>query len=524
MERPSNSTASSARPAPWTDVYALALVLVEVVTGRAALDGGDTTQLYIASTDPTSRPTLRGSGVAVTDAVEDVVKRALAVDPRERYMRAGVFWDALVAAMPEGSVRRESAPTKPIRAASKPEIPAGWNALPTGEYIAQDGDLPPQSMGSITSDAKRPSPDVSAAAMAPTALASSPPGAPRRAEPKAASQTTTGAVSVASTAIAVETANASASQNGLKSSSEPIPSRSSKAPWIAGALLLAGGGAAFLLIGTKPVPPPPPPIVSVAPVVSSSPPAPAVQEGPPMVRIPAGSFSMGSDDGGKTERPIHKVTISHAFDLDRTEVTAAEYERCVDAGKCSPSSIHGPKVDDDEIAKFLPLCTALDPAKKHHPINCIDQAQGAAFCKFVGKRLPTEAEWEYAARGTDGRQYPWGNEAPACGKAIVSRAPTEACARPHSTAEVATTDGKSPFGALDMAGNVWEWVADGWDPNQYAKGTQTDPSVPEAADNGVLRGGSWDFAGTAAKSTFRLAFHRAQASVSTGVRCAKTAE
>ncbi len=245
-----------------------------------------------------------------------------------------------------------------------------------------------------------------------------------------------------------------------------------------------------------------------------------------MVRVPAGRFTMGSAKGGKSERPPHDVTLTRAFDVDRTEVTVAAYQRCVEAGRCTPSGLHGPRATDADVEQRGALCTAADPAKSQHPISCVDQAQAAAYCAFAGKRLPTEAEWEYAARGADGREYPWGNEAPGCAHAIVSRPPGQGCGgRGKGTQEVGSAKaGASPSGALDMAGNVWEWVADGWDPGVYARGAQTDPQVPATGSRGVLRGGSWDFSASTAKATFRLAYDREAGDVSTGFRCVRSVD
>jgi formylglycine-generating enzyme required for sulfatase activity len=244
-----------------------------------------------------------------------------------------------------------------------------------------------------------------------------------------------------------------------------------------------------------------------------------------MVRGPAGKFTMGSETAGKTEKPAHEVTLTQAFAIDRTEVTAGDYQLCVKAGKCSASSVHGPHVEPADVEKRGPLCTAVDPAKAHHPITCVDQAQAAAYCTFVSKRLPTEAEWEFAARGPDERDYPWGNDAASCERANVARNPGQGCGRPKGTQEVGLlTAGASPFGALDLAGNAWEWVADGWDPNAYSKGAKTDPRMAASGEKAVLRGGSWDYAASTAKATFRLPFDRAAGDAATGFRCARTME
>lgn len=239
-----------------------------------------------------------------------------------------------------------------------------------------------------------------------------------------------------------------------------------------------------------------------------------------MVRVPAGSFVMG-DDGDKGAKPMHKVTISREFFIDKTEVSVADFAKCVDAKKCMPAFIHGPDMADDEIEKFGKMCNAAQRDRQDHPVNCVDFGQGAAYCAFVGKRLPTEAEWEYAARGTDGRRYPWGNEAPGCDHAVTSgcgRAPTDtAGTKPVGSFPFA----KSPFGALDMAGNVWEWVYDGFDPAIYSRDGAVDPAADSVGATGILRGGSWDFASTRLAATTRQKFQRRVGHVSTGFRCAQ---
>ncbi len=250
-------------------------------------------------------------------------------------------------------------------------------------------------------------------------------------------------------------------------------------------------------------PPPPPKPVAVQPVI------------PPedMLLVEAGEFTMGSDQGKEFEGPSRKITLTRPYVIDKTEVTAEAYERCVKAGVCTPASIHGPAATTKSITEQGGLCTAGDPERAQHPINCIDQQQARVYCSYVGKRLPTEAEWERAARGVDGRTYPWGEEISACKEAIVG-----GCL--HGTGPVAQRpQSKSPSGALDMAGNVWEWVSDGWDP---APAGTKDPATP-SAPLGVLRGGGWDFSAPYARTFSRLKFSAASGHVSTGVRCAQDA-
>lgn len=237
-----------------------------------------------------------------------------------------------------------------------------------------------------------------------------------------------------------------------------------------------------------------------------------------MVRVPAASFPMGTDAETRAERPIHKVVITKAFAIDALEVTVGAYETCIAAKVCTPAIVHF-GAGSDPLQKG---CNS-GAAKAKHPINCVDQLQATAYCAHVGKRLPTEAEWELAARGTDARAYPWGDATPkSCTQGIL-RGLQGACEKKLETFEVGLTpDGKSPFGAWDMSGNVWEWVADGF--ADYPSTEVTDPFTPPsngAEAKGVLRGGSYDYAVPVAKTTSRLALLRTAGHVSTGFRCAK---
>ena len=167
------------------------------------------------------------------------------------------------------------------------------------------------------------------------------------------------------------------------------------------------------------------------------------------VVIPAGPFTQGSTRGDEDERPAHKVTVK-AFAIDRTEVTRGDYAACVAAKRCKAPPKPQPAADAD--AKL--------------PMTDVDWADAQSYCKFVGARLPTEAEWEKAARGEDGREYPWGNDADCTRGNWGSFEGEGPCADKNPGRPVAVgqyPSGASPYGVLDLGGNVWEWVADKYD-------------------------------------------------------------
>ncbi len=183
---------------------------------------------------------------------------------------------------------------------------------------------------------------------------------------------------------------------------------------------------------------------------------------------------MGSSETSSDERPIHAVNLS-AYYIDKYEVTNAAYERCVEAGACLPPN---------QSRSSTRTAYYSNPEFDEFPVIYVDWTMAKTYCEWRGDRLPTEAEWEKAARGTDGRMYPWG-EGIACDKLNYNNC------KGDTTKVGSYLDGVSPYGLYDMAGNVWEWVNDWYDSNYYQSSPASNPLGPSSGQYRVLRGGSW---------------------------------
>ena len=263
-----------------------------------------------------------------------------------------------------------------------------------------------------------------------------------------------------------------------------------------------------------------------------------------MVVIPAGEFIMGSrpGEGLSDERPQRSVLL-RAFLIDRLEVTNARYEQFVKAaGHAAPTN---PNPSVTLWSEGRPI-----PGSDSHPVVNVSWHDAVAYCAWAGKRLPTEAEWEKAARGTDGRRYPWGNEWSVAkansasywaGRTIEFRDTIEwkafwvegEGARISKArglkGEVLTLpvgslpEGASPYGLLDMAGNASEWVQDWFEPYYYLRAPHENPRGPDGKLLKVVRGGSWLKPASSLRTTDRdYGFPDDQQS-GTGFRCAKDA-
>ena len=255
---------------------------------------------------------------------------------------------------------------------------------------------------------------------------------------------------------------------------------------------------------------------------------------------------MGSKDADLDDdvRPQHKVNVS-PFCLDLNEVTVANYEACSGAGHCgrAANTVQFEGATAKQTQALSKLCNVGKKDKADHPINCVDWAMADNYCRTKGGRLadgggrlPTEAEWEFAARGSSQRTYPWGDEPPgperlnACGVECQSWLESEGLKsfgmmfdgddKFPATAPVGSfPKGASSDKVLDLAGNVWEWTADWYGP--YANAEQTDPTGPATGEERVVRGGGFNGLKPAwAKPAYRWMTTPGFFSHGIGVRCA----
>ena len=279
------------------------------------------------------------------------------------------------------------------------------------------------------------------------------------------------------------------------------------------------------------------------------------KDGAAMVLVPAGEFVMGSNSGDiasllrrhpkangailKDEVPRHRIFLD-AFYIDKYEVTNAHFQQFVQATgyRTQAESEGGGKIRTGaKTWADVPDATWRAPrgqgssiaGLEAHPVVQVSWHDAKAYCTWAGKRLPTEAEWEKAARGTDGRLYPWGNEFDGTRANFCDRncpfewqdAAVDDGSR--STTPVGSYEaGKSPYGAYDMAGNVWEWVADWYDATYYRRSPARNPQGPTSGTQVVLRGGSWLYTVPDFRATERAGVPSERRNENIGLRCAQT--
>ena len=256
----------------------------------------------------------------------------------------------------------------------------------------------------------------------------------------------------------------------------------------------------------------PVPSVSSTPSVAAGTSTQSEIDGMLQLYIPAGKFLMGTQtDGdwiGPDEFPQHEVYLD-AFWMDKTEITNREYHKCITSGECTPphsteSETRIGYFDNPEFADF--------------PVIQVDWEQANEFCKWAGRRLPTEAEWEKSARGVTERLFPWnGNDK---GPYFANFGSYEKSADTFTVGSILS--GASPYGLLDMAGNVYEWTADWYAADYYTQSPEANPLGPQNGTTRVIRGGAWSSDWYFIRTASRLSFYPDLFSNDIGFRCAQS--
>jgi len=420
-----------------TDQYALGVVLYELLTGEKPYSADTPAAIVVLqATEPLQPPSAKVQGVP--EQLEKLLYKVLAKDPADRYEDMAAFQGAL------GAVLDESEALEPVPVVKRTPQPA---AKPAAHVpVDSEGETKDALEPDLIPDQEKAAPDH--------------PGRKRRL-PHWALWAGGAAILVILLGLMI----------GVGSNLVETGK---------------GGAGPLAMLATETLTPSPTmtltstprPTLTVTPTptkTSTITPTPTATlgvgsskinavDGAEMVYVPAGEFLMGSEEGGSDESPEHTVYLD-AYWIYKHEVTNVQYRDCIEAGECAGDLSRYPEDDD--------------------PAVYIDWYEANDYCEWAGGQLPTEAEWEKAARGTDGRTYPWGEASPSCNLAQFRDCSGQ-------TVPVGSFPaGASPYGALDMAGNVWEWVADWYDAGYYENSPDANPTGPASGTYRVFRGGSW---------------------------------
>jgi serine/threonine protein kinase len=509
------------KPVPQTDIYALGVVFYELVTGRRPYSADTPAAVMLKqASDPLPRP--RQFAPSLPEVVEQVLFKALAKNPQDRYASMAEF-AAVLERLTQGQV--EATPPQPSVVEEKPAEPAPPPALEiisTREIqspntvvskspvkIRKEGEAkPPLVIATL-----QPEPEAALQPM-PKAEDLSRVLEPQKSRRKIPWRLLAGWVGGGIVLFGLLGVTAFILWNGRFSPAAQERGTVTAAAKIVKSTVAQAAALAALSTETPVIPPTSSqtesPSITPIPSNTSTPTRTYTpiqnftqtltprgtqvsgKDGMVMVWVPAGTFEMGSispDD----ESPAHSVYLD-GYWMDRTEVTNGMYALCVAAGACKDQAL---KVNDSQ--------------QQHFPVVSIDWFNAKAYCEWAGRSLPSEAQWEKAARGTDGRMYPWGIR-------LECDNNYSGMCTPGIKAVGSFPAGASPYGVLDMAGNAWEWVADWYYSAYYHESPASNPQGPASGVSRSMRGGSWD--GSVARCAQRLKFLPDYRSKLTGFRCA----
>jgi eukaryotic-like serine/threonine-protein kinase len=499
-----------------SDLYTLGVILYHMLTGALPYEADTPIGLALKHvTEPP--PRLRLARPDLPAGVEAVITRAMAKEPLHRYATAGALLAGLQQAL-------DPHDTQPLRLPAQPE-PHQASVVQvqpsvSGEAPATRVEAAGPAAADVPTGALRlpPTPSRAAAGLPgrPAQPAAGPSQVSRKRVPAWLWLMIVSAFAALAMLVAISYVVASLLSQRLAASTATLP---------------GAGPASTLTV----------PVVAVAETSTHSPETPTDAPGPlptaeatpspeptgtlepgatavagidgmVQVFVPAGEFVMGDDNGPADQRPTHTVYVDD-FWMDRTEVTNAQFAACVGAGVCSPPLSLGSITRSSYYG---------NPDFNQHPVLFVNWYQARDYCEWTGRRLPTEAEWEKAARGDDMRRFPWGDH-PA-EPALLNFRPSGF----GDTVAVGQYPGNaSPYGALDMAGNAWEWVADWYDAGYYARSPAQNPTGPAQTgcpegDCKVLRGGSWNSTAEEATTTVRLFYGPNDSRDAFTIRCAQS--
>ena len=458
---------------PSSDIYSLGVVCYEVLSGQVPFSGATPHVLHAHVYDPP--PPLTDLVTQIPEMLAEVIHHALAKKPEERFATAREMALALTAAV-------EAAGETSLKAAEQAKKTVPLREKPTSRPIKTTGF--PQRVVDVEAREE----------------------AIRRAI----------AAEREKTPIGVERPT-------------PLPGVRKGFPrrvvTIAGALLVIGLlVVVFTIYRSTMIPAKPTPVLPGTPPTQEPVAEPTTvrpKDNSVMVYIPAGDFFMGSNDSDASadgdEKPMQSVDLDE-FWIDKLEVTNEQFARFLnEEGNQEEDSVTWVNVEDKdssivyENGQYSPKSGYED-----HPVAYVSWYGARAYCQWAGERLPTEAEWEKAARGTDGRIWPWGNDWD------ENKVNSKEAGPGHTTAVGSYPLGASPYGCMDMAGNAWEWVADPYQWDYYQAAAAHNPQGPNQGASRVVRGGSWALPQRLTRSAGRFELIPSVRRDDLGFRCASS--